>query len=200
MTFPKGIERRQKAKDEIGKLEKELRLFYVLYTDWLHPNHEASEGGPGATTDELRRLIAPSAQESALRRMLDRYLLELRQCGAVCKTRVSRNGHCVAQFDESVPPPDWFLGDAHLNRLARTTALMRRFLDKDQPAGYGLWSFDDVRFYSKVFFASNEEMTEWYERHFHMDDTQRRTMQRDMGTTWKVIYELRTEGHRATPN
>lgn len=190
MAFPKEITRRQKA--EPGKLEKELGLYYVLYTDWLHPDHNSSESGPGASVVELRRLIAPDAQESAFRRMLDRYLLELRQCGAVRKVRVSRGGYCVAQFDEPTPSTNWPLSNVHLNRLARTTALMRRFLDKDLPLGYGLWSYD-LRFYSKAFFDSSEKMLQWYQDHFHMDDTQRRTMQRDMGTTWKVIYGLRTE-------
>lgn len=191
MTFPKGLIRRKKA--GLGKLEKELRLFYVLYTDWLHTDCRASKEKTGAPLEELWRLIAPDAQESAFRRMLDRYLLELKQCGAVCGARISRKGYCTAQFDELGPSAGGEgLRDVHLNRLARTTALMRRFLDRDLPAGYGLWSYD-LRFYSKVFFTSSEKMIKWYDSHFRMDDTQRRTMQRDMEVAWQVIRQLRTE-------
>lgn len=189
MAFPKEITRRQKEEpDKLGKLEKELGLFYVLYTDWLHAKHDES----GAPIWELRQIIAQDAKESAFRRMLDRYLLELKNCGAVCKTRVSKNGYCVAQFDENGPVIKDGLSDLHLNRLARTTALMRRFLDREPPPGYGLWSYDDVRFYFIVFFASSEEMAEWYEENFRIHDTQRRTMQRDMAVTWEVIREQRT--------
>ena len=192
MAFPKGIARRKKVGP--GKLEKELRLFYVLYTDWLYTNHRASKEKTGAPMEELWRLIAPDAQESAFRRMLDRYLLELKQCGAICGARTSRDGYCTAQFDEpGLSAEGEYLNDIHLGRLARTTALMRRFLDMDLPAGYGLWSYD-LRFYSRVFFASFEEMLKWYDSHFHMDDTRRRTMQRDMETVWRVIRQLRTEG------
>lgn len=191
MAFPEKIERRQKVGP--GKLEKELRLFYVLYTDWLHRDHHAPESEPGAPMEELRRLIAPDTQESAFRRMLDRYLLELKNCGAVCWTRVSRDGYCMARFDETCSPMKESLNDIHLDRLARTAALMRRFLDKDRPAGYGLWSYD-LRFYAKVFFDSYEEAEKWYQEYFHRSGIQRRTMQRDMGAVWKVIRELRTEG------
>lgn len=192
MAFPKGLIRRKTSRP--GKLEKELRLFYVLYTDWLYMDGRVLELNSGAPMEELWRLIDPDAQESAFRRMLDRYLLELKQCGVVCGARISRKGYCAAQFDEpSLPAEGERLSDIHLYRLARTTTLMRRFLDRDLPAGYGLWSYD-LRFYSRAFFASSEEMLKWYDSHFHMDDAQRRTMQRDMEAVWRVIRRLRTEG------
>lgn len=196
MAFPKGLTRRQRTGP--GKLEKELRLFFVLYTDWLHTDLTVSNPKTRTPMEEIWRLIAPDAGESAFRRMLDRYLLELKRCGAVRKARVSKDGYCAAQFDGPGSPAKsgTVTGGAHLDRLARTTGLMRVFLDRKLPTGYGLGSYDR-RFYTRAFFGSYDEAVKWYHEHFYMDDSQRRTMQRDMRTVWQVIREMGTEEYDA---
>lgn len=190
MTFPRGITRRQRT--EPGKLEKELRLFFVLYTDWLHTDHATRKSGSGAPMDELQRILAPESEERAFRRMLNRYLLELKHCGAVCEAWVSRDGHCAARFEEWTSLKETAVDGALLHRLVRTTALMRKFLDEESPVGYGRGSYDQF-FYTQAFFGSYDEAVKWYQEYFHMEAPQRRTMQRDMRAVWHVIRKMRTE-------
>lgn len=192
MAFPKEIPRRQRTGP--GKLEKQLILFFVLYTDWLHTDQAASDPKAKTPIEELRRLLAPNVQETAFRRMLNRYLSELKLCGAVCWARVRKGGYCTSQFDQPVFPlgSDSPIGDVHLNRLARTAGLMRLYLDKEEPVGFGLGTYDR-RFYSRNFFHSYDEAEKWYRDHFNMDPAQQRTIQRDMQAVWRVIRKMRSE-------
>lgn len=190
MDFPQGIPRRQRTGP--GKLEKELRLFFILYTDWLHADREKPKSGSGAPIEELQQILAPESEVGAFRRMLDRYLLELKRCGAVCEARVSRDGHCGARFEEWGSLKETAVDDAHLNRLVRTTALMRKYLDAEPPVGYGRGSYDRF-FYTQAFFDSYEGAVKWYQEYFHMDAPQRRTVQRDTQAVWQVIQKMRTE-------
>ncbi len=192
MVLPEDIPRRPRAGP--GKLEKELRLFFALYTDWIHADRMAPIPERGTPVGELQRLIAPGAQESAFRRMLDRYLLELERCGAILWARVGRNGYCTARFGEPGIPAksETVPGSIHLDRLARATRLTREFLDREPPTGYD-FEFYEQRFYTHAFFNSRGEAEKWYYDHFYMDESQRRTMQRDMRAAWQVIRKMRTE-------
>ncbi len=173
-----NIKRREKV--EAQKLKSELILYRLLYTNWL------SEQNSNESLVSFREV---GIFMSTNTRTLTRYAKDLVDCGAVMRIRVlaTKQG-CVAEFN-NIREPIKEVGrcrSQHLKKLARTTVLMKEWVDKGR-------TLDWENTYSKyvsMFFESNQQAEEFYYTNMIEGSLiSMRTIQRDIKVVRDVLLQ-----------
>lgn len=170
-----NIKRREKV--DAQKLKSELILYHLLYTNWL--SRENSQ-------ESLVSFREVGIFMSTNTRTLSRYAKDLVDCGAVLRIRILATKQCcVAEFG-NIKDPIRVAGACrtqHLKKLARTTILMKEWVDKRR-------TLDWENTYSKyvsMFFESNQQAEEFYEtKMIEGSLISMRTIQRDI----KVVRDV----------
>ncbi|MPM28807.1 hypothetical protein SDC9_75338 [bioreactor metagenome] len=173
-----NIKRREQV--EAQKLKSELILYRLLYTNWLsgqnsHENHVSfREVGIFMSTNT---------------RTLSRYAKDLVDCGAVLRIRILGTKQCcVAEFGNTKDPIRMAgaCRTQHLNKLARTTILMKEWVDKGRTLDWG----NSYSNYVSMFFESNQQAEEFYEtKMIEGSLISMRTIQRDIKMVRDVLLQ-----------
>lgn len=173
-----NIKRREQV--DTQKLKSELILYRLLYTNWLSGRNSQENQ---VSFREVGIFMSTNT------RTLSRYAKDLVDCGAVLRIRIlaTKQG-CVAEFNNIREP----IGDyglcrtQHLKKLARTTVLMKDWIDKARTLDWG----NSYSKYVSIFFESNQQAEEFYEtKMIEGSLISLRTIQRDIKVVRDVLLQ-----------